>query len=87
MIFDFLFKEEKIYCQNCGDEIIEVGGFVGGEKVYCAKNNFSCLIQTEKSNPKIHFEYETKREIYKHIKDERIIHYGKLEKSVKEKRR
>jgi hypothetical protein len=82
MIFDFLFKEGKIYCQNCGEEITGVGGFIGDGKIYCSKDNFSCLITASNSAPKIHFEYETKQEIYKHIKDGKIIHYGKLENSV-----
>jgi hypothetical protein len=85
MIFDFLFNKKKIYCQICGEEIIEVGGFVAEKKIYCSKDDFACLINASASNPKIHFEYETKQEIYNHIEDGRITHYGKLEKSVREK--
>ncbi len=82
MLFDFLSKKEKIYCQLCGNEITGVGGFVAEKKIYCSKDNFLCLIKAANANPKLHFEYESKQEIYEDIKDGRIIHYGKLETSV-----
>jgi len=82
-LFDFLSHKEKLYCQNCGEEIIKIGGYVYGEKLYCHRNSSHCLIKSFNKISDIRPEFNNIEEIRGKIKNGEIVYYGKLENSVK----
>ncbi len=79
MIFEKLFKR-KVYCQNCGNDITDLGGWYVPYKseIFCNKDE-TCLLGITKS-PSI--EYKNSREVQKDIKDGKLIHYNKLERKI-----
>lgn len=78
MVFLGLFRID-IYCQNCGKDITNEGGFVSDDgKIFCHINR-SCLDEVINYN-ELSIEYETAREVQKDIKYGRLIHYTQLEK-------
>lgn len=82
-MFGFLFKKkERIYCQECGDEIIGRGGYVSHDgKIYCIREVAPMSLIALK-NPNFFAEYAMEKEIRQLIKDKKLIHFSKLEKSI-----
>ena len=78
-MFNF-FKKRKIYCQECGKDITEKGGFAHDLKIYC---DGDCAVNDylPTRGPEIlEFYRRSSKEIQEDIRKNKLIHFSKLEK-------
>lgn len=84
-------KKFQVYCQTCGRDLTNTGGYVGdNSKIYCGVTEkdgsalLPCFAEALLKYSAVVAQYKNSKQIQKDIRERRLTHFGMLEKTASE---